>query len=208
VTGVIVCAWSDGDGYLSVDTDQWLADRADYDEQLTAHLHEYSRWPPGDDPSGQLVDYHDPHIDRVRAWARQRFDLAEDRAGSYGSMATWGEGDQLLIEELGACWFATETGLIFVEQARGAYGTPIWPRVHRVHADPDCLSDYRTCEALCGHGHRYRAEEGGTQLEGVSSEAPSASLCERVRVPDGDRDRGFVACPSCGQPLSFDMPVW
>ena len=208
MTGVIVCAWSDGDGYLSVDTDQWLADRADHDEQLTAHLREYLRRRPGDGPSGELVGYHDPGTERVRAWARQRFDLPEDRAGPHGSMATWGEGDQLLDEEIGACWFATDTELIFVEQARGAYAAPILPRVYRVHADPDCLSDYRTCEAMCGHGHRYRAEEGGTRLEGASSDDPSASLCERVRVPDGDRDRGFVACPSCGQPLRFDMPVW
>ena len=208
MTGVIVHTWSDGDGYLNVDTDQWLADRADYDEELTAHLREHLRWRPGDGPSGELVGYHPARIERLRTWARQRFALAEYDAGPHGSMATWAEGDQLLGEEIGACWFATETGLIFVEQARGAYGTPIAPRVHRVHVDPDCLVDYRTCQAVCAHDHRYQTVDGGTRLESAHGEDPSTSLSDQVRVPEDVGVPGFVACPSCGRPLAFDMPVW
>ena len=211
MTDVIVRTWSDGDGYLTVDTDQWLADRADYDEELTADLLKHLRWRPGDGPSGELLGYHHhPHPGRVRTWARQRFELAENSDGDSAewSMATWAEGDQLLSEEIGACWFATDVGLIFVEQARGEYPTPIAPRVHRVHVNPDCLSDYRTCLAVCGHGHRYRAVDGGTRLESDDGAGPAVSVGDQVRVPEDDRARGFVACPSCGQPLAFDMPVW
>jgi hypothetical protein len=206
-----VWAWADGDGYLSVDTERWLADRADYNDALTESLCQSLARRPQDGASGEIRGYHHPHTDRVMAWAREVFRLDADTSEPDGWMATFNEGDQLLSEEIGACWIDTGDGLIFVEQSYGAYGAYISPRVHRVHADSDCLADYRACDAVCLHDHRYRVEEGGIWLTACSSDDPpgaSAKLAAQVRVPSGDRDRGYVACPGCGEALRFAMPTW
>lgn len=206
---VTVNAHGHGDGWLSVDTDEWVADRMVLDDNRTESLHEWLR---GRDHDTDATDYSGNHYatrDRVMRWARTtiRGVQWDDKYGPFleevaYSMATQNYSDVLLDDEIGAVWFAGDDGTYFVETNRGAMGCYVQPTVYRVTGDPDSLHDYARASSECRNGHRWDTEDGGVHLDNGRT---WLRLDSRIRVPFGNTARAYVACPDCGKALMFGM---
>ena len=209
---VTVNANGHGDGWLSVDTDEWIASRMERADGLTESLHEWLTVREHDRGNGNYPDYNGNHYatrDRVLNWARTvlRGVTWDDKYGPFRcevahDMATQNASDVILDDEIGAVWFSGDDGTFFVETNRGAYGAYVDPTVYRVTGDPDSLHDYARASAECRNGHAWETDDGGVRLTNGST---TLRLDSRVRVPFGDRSRAYVACPDCGKALMFGM---
>lgn len=202
--------------YITVDTDEWIADRMVRDDVLTESLETWLTWRETDDLSAATWRHssgehsHYPSGDHVANWARVTFRGLEwdDKYGpfrdeTFRSMATYNSGDNMLRDELGAVWFNTAEGTIFVETARGGYGAYVSPVVYRVTCDSDCLEDYTRASAWCVNDHRYDVEDG-TSLQPYDG-GKSARVGDQARTV-GSVD--YIACPECRKGLTFGMAVW
>jgi hypothetical protein len=225
MTTVAVTVHHDGDGYLTVDTAEWMRDRMARDDALTESLREWLRVRDDDvgdkaacyfGADGWMYYAREPEIMR---WAhftlRGAPTLVAPGPGEFfpdgGEMATYNEGDQLLSEEIGAVWIPTDDGTMFVQHADGAYGTLVPPTVHRVTCAAECLADHRTCQAECSgpDRHQYDVEGGGIYLSALDGSRATVKVSEQARVALGGQ-RQWIACPAegCARALRFEMFVW
>jgi hypothetical protein len=195
---VMVTAWSNGDGWLSVDTAEWIAERAELCEELTNELREWM------DERG----YRDPTARVLVLWAKER--TGEDPVGLYGDGLFWAHNtcnvENILSDDLGFLVFSAggELGDLMVTMSGdgGLYGQP---EVYRdTTTDAAYWADYAHAVGCCANGHQWETCDG-YRLHcvngGLFDGAPTIS--GQARVPFGDRERAYIACPQCRKSLRF-----
>lgn len=197
MTAVAVEAWSHADGWLTVDTGEWIADRGEYADDLTdelrAWMDEYGhRW---------------PHDDVIAAWVRQR--TGEDPTGLHGDGQLWGHqlcnfADHLLDDFGFVVLSAPEVGdlMIVVSDHLGCY---VAPTVYRsTVSELEEWADYSDAVGECARGHRWATHDTVTLHAADGADRDRYRVSELVRVPFDDRSRAYVACPACGKAVRFD----
>lgn len=195
MTSVSVEAWSHGDGYLTVDTQEWINDRGEYADDLTDDLREWM------DANGHKW----PHDDVLAKWIIDR--TGEPPAGLHGDGELWHHNlvnfSDHLIDDLGFVVLSSaELGdlMITVSDHLGLY---VAPTVYRSIVDElEEWADYSNATGECVNGHRWETADT-VHLSSWSGSPPAYRVPELVRVPFGDRDRAYVACPTCGKAVRF-----
>lgn len=194
---VMVTAWSNGDGWLSVDTAEWIAERAEHCEELTNELREWM------DENGH------PSLTSpvLLQWVRER--TGEDPAGLYGDGLLWEHNtcnvENVLSGELGFIVFSAgaDLGDLMITRS-GDGGLYTWPEVYRdTTSDAAYWADYACASGRCANGHEWGTDDGYRLhcLAGRACDSPTIS--GQARVPFGDRERAYIACPDCGKSLRF-----
>lgn len=196
------------DGWLSVDTTDWIADRAEFNEHLTDWLVDWlyhgipahgigPDWPR--DPDGALY----PTTVVVTAWMRHRSGI--DPTGIYGedgiTSTLTSNYDNLLSDDIGYIFARCgEDKLLIVTANEFRFCSP---RVYDYTASDDAYAlDTGTAFGACRNDHRYTVESG-VYLNPEVFDPPSCKVADRIRVPFGDTARAYVACPDCGTALHF-----
>jgi len=195
---VMVTAWSNGDGWLSVDTAEWIAERAEYCEQLTNDLREW-------------MDEHrfgDPSAHVLVSWVRDR--TKENPVGLYGDGLFWAHNtcntENILSDDLGFIVFSASGelgGLMVTMSGDGGYYRQ--PEVYRdTTSDMAYWGDYAHAFGTCVNGHEWETCDAyrlhrynGGLFEG------SPTISGQARVPFGDRERAYIACPECRKSIRF-----
>lgn len=198
MTTVDVEVWSTGDGYLTVDTDAWIADRATRDDKLSEHLADAM------ERDGQ---FH-PNESYIVDWLREMF-------GVDGVSGPNGEGDpmsvclmnvdNLLSEEIGYILAETDDGPLMVVNGTDDGFYKAAPEVYRVDAwsIESCL-DYTYADASCPLGHRWHTDDACHLVGDDGSRPCGCRITDLARLGDeGDLSTGFIACPVCAAPLTF-----
>ena len=221
MTDVKLEAFRDGDGYLLVDTEEWLDARTDLDDELTDAFHTYAEAQGDSDLAGQTERL-------VIAWLRERYGpaAAEPQMDTYtvGTASWWtGNHENYFTRD----WGATLVGLPWPDDESNGYsrGTaddylliitatvngwvlpPSATEVGRITCDePTDVYDWARAYGSCANEHHLDTDDAYTMAsEGVwTSDTPK--LSDYVRVPDDDRDAAYVACPTCGSPIVW--MVW
>ncbi|MBA0127280.1 hypothetical protein H0B56_17150 [Haloechinothrix sp. YIM 98757] len=196
MTSVSVEAWSHGDGYLIVDTQEWIDDRGEYAADLTEDLRAWM------DENG-----HDHPYDAVIvAWISAR--TGEPPVGLHGDGEVWSHNllssADHLIDDLGFVVLSSaEHGdlMIIVSDHLGLY---VAPTVYRsTVTELEDWADYSNATGECAHGHRWTTDDTVTLHAWDGSDMTVYRVPDQVRVPFGDRDRAYVACPTCGKAVRF-----
>jgi hypothetical protein len=196
VAEVRVEAWRYGDGWLQVDTAEWIAERGEYDEELTEELREWL------DDNG----YRYPYTDGVLLWAKHR--TGTDTSGLYGDGECWEINtcnvENFLSDELGCVVFgAGELGELMVTQS-GDGGLYREPEVYRSTAlDTACWADYGRAYGGCVNGHEWLTDDAHRLYVNGGRYDGTPTVSGQARVPFGDRSRAYIACPDCGKALRF-----
>jgi hypothetical protein len=196
MTRVSVEAWSHGDGYLSVDTQEWINDRGEYAADLTDDLREWM------DENGHQW----PHDDVLAKWITER--TGEPPVGLHGDGGMWRHNlvnfADHLIDDLGFIVLsAAELGdvMITVSDNRGHYEAPT---VYRsTVSDLVDWADYSHAEGECANGHRWSTNDTVRLHAWDSAKVNTYRVPDLVRVPFGDRARAYVACPVCRKAVRF-----
>ena len=195
---VMVTAWANGDGWLSVDTQEWINDRAERSERLTEDLRDWM----------EEQGHRDPTAEVVLLWAKTR--TGEDAVGLQGDGACWAHNTcnvtNLLFDDFGFVVFTAgaEWGdlMISISDDLGNYATPTV-----YHSTVDDLADwagYDRALGWCPDCHEWNVAGGGGLLYLESPVRFSTpSVTRQVRVPGGHRRRAYIACPDCGLALRF-----
>ncbi|QGK70301.1 hypothetical protein GIY23_12890 [Allosaccharopolyspora coralli] len=196
MTRVSVEAWSHGDGWLSVDTGEWIADRGEYRADLTDDLREWM------DENGHQW----PHDDVITAWITAR--TGELPSGLHGDGTVWHHNlfnfADHLIDDLGfTVLSAGELGdlMITVSDHSGGYEAPT---VYRSTVDElEEWADYTHATGECARGHRWHTVDTVRLHASDGADMTTYRVPDQVRVPFGDRARAYVACPECGKAVRF-----
>lgn len=197
MTAVSVEAWSHGDGWLTVDTQDWINDRGELAPDLTDDLHNWM------DENGH--DWPDDGV--IAAWVEAR--AGEPPAGLHGDGELWHHNlcnfADHLIDDLGFVVLSSaEFGdlMITVSDHLGRY---VSPTVYRSTVDAmEEWADYSDAVGECANGHRWRTHDTANLYAWDGSEMTRYRVTDLVRVPFGDRSRGYVACPTCRKAIRFD----
>jgi hypothetical protein len=196
MTSVSVEAWSHGDGYLTVDTQEWINDRGEYADDLTDDLHEWM------DANGHTR----PHDDVLTKWIADR--TGEPPAGLHGDGDLWHHNlvnfSDHLIGDFGyVVLSAAKFGdlMITVSDERGCYKAPT---VYRSTVD-DLVNweDYSDAEGECANGHWWSTSDTVHLHAWDGAEVGTYRVPDLIRVPFGDRARAYVACPICRKAVRF-----
>lgn len=196
MTSVSVEAWSHGDGYLAVDTQEWINDRGEFADDLTGDLRAWM------DANGHRW----PHDDVLTAWIIER--TGTPPVGLHGDGDLWHHNlvnvSDHLIDDLGFVVFsAAQFGdvMITVSDELNCYTAPT---VYRSTVD-DLVNwaDYSNAEGECANGHRWSTNDTVRLHAWNSADVDTYRVSERIRVPFGDRSRAYVACPACRKPVRF-----
>jgi hypothetical protein len=199
------------DGWLSVDPDDWLAERGEIDDDLTASLRTYLE--QGDSP-------HDGHASTaaVLAWVARRWP-GSATSGLYGDgpaceVNLVNAHDTLLADDIGYVFFVVQTSasehhrlLVVQSDHLGCY---VAPTVYRTSVSDDgSLLDYTHASGGCVTGHGWFTDDA-VRMYPAEPSGPGCQvrIADRVRVPFGDIDRAYVACPECGRAVRFQNTVW
>lgn len=196
MTRVSVQAWSHGDGFLAVATHQWINDRGEYADDLT------------DDLLGWMKDngHKHPHDDVITAWIEER--TGEPPAGLHGDGQLWSHTlanfSDHLLDDLGfVVLSAAGFGdlMITTSDHLGLYTAPT---VYRSTVDAlEDWADYSNAEGECANGHRWCTHNTVDLHDWDGADLRMYRVGDLVRVPFGDRARGYVACPSCNKAVQF-----
>jgi hypothetical protein len=194
---VMVAAWADGDGFLSVDTQEWINERGEYSEQLTDDLRDWM----------DEEDHRYPTAEVLTLWAKARSGATP--VGLYGEGTCWEHNtctvNNVLSDEIGFVVFSAggELGDLMITIS-GDGGLFHSPTVYLSTVDDLAeWTSYDCAEGACANGHEWHVTFGWL----LHSENPNGfdrpSVTGQTRVPDGDRDRAYIACPDCGHALRF-----
>ncbi|MFJ8965343.1 hypothetical protein ACIRG5_38755 [Lentzea sp. NPDC102401] len=195
---VMVTAWSNGDGWLSVDTAEWIAERAEHCEKLTDDLREWM----------ENRDFKHPTTDVLVLWVKDR--TGEDPVGLYGDGLFWAHNtcniENILSDDLGFVVFSAggELGDLMVTMS-GDGGLYSQPEVYRdTTTDTVYWGDYAHAFGRCVNDHEWETYDGHRlqRYDGGLSDA-SPTISGQARVPFGDHQRAYVACPECRKSLRF-----
>lgn len=196
MTSVSVEAWSHGDGYLTVDTQEWITDRGEYADDLTDDLRAWM------DANGHQW----PHDDVIAQWITDR--TGEPPAGLHGDGELWHHNlvnfSDHLIDDLGFVVLSS-AGLgdlmIIVSDHLGLY---VAPTVYRSTVmELEDWADYSNAEGECVHGHRWQTHDTVHLHADDGADMTTCRVPDLVRVPFDDRSRAYVACPTCGKAVRF-----
>jgi hypothetical protein len=195
---VMVTAWSNGDGWLSVDTAEWVAERADYCEELTDELRDFM------DENGHRYLTSEVLVQWVKGKA------GEDPAGLYGDGLFWAHNtcnvENILSDDLGFVVFSAggELGDLMITVS-GDGGLYAWPKVFRdTTTDTAYWADYSQASGCCANGHEWATSDGyRLHCSDGRHFCGSPTISGQARVPFGDCERGYIACPECGKALRF-----
>lgn len=192
---VFIEAWSHGDGFLHVDTDEWINDRGELDPVLGDNLREY-------------MAEHDrpyPHDDVIIDWIAER--TGELPRGLHGDGPLWAHNlanfTDHLIDDIGFVVLSTERwGDLMITVSREAYY--VTPEVYRSTVDNlEEWADYSEATGACRAGHRW-ATHDAVHLQDWDGEDPTQHrISELIRVPFDNRALGYVACPTCRKTVRF-----
>ncbi|MGW0891510.1 hypothetical protein [Saccharopolyspora sp. NPDC002578] len=197
MTSVSVEAWSHGDGWLSVDTQEWINDRGDYADDLTDDLR---RWMEDNEK-----DY--PHDEVITAWIEAR--TGELPAGLHGDGELWHHTlfnfSDHLIEDIGFVVLSSAGFgdlMITVSDRQGRYEPPT---VYRSTVDDMAgWADYSDAEGVCANGHEWGTNDTVHLHAWNSVAVDTYRVPDLIRVPFGDPSRAYVACPACRKAVHFD----
>lgn len=196
MTAVSVEAFAHGDGWLVVDTQEWIDERGEYAADLTDDLREWM------DEKGYLR----PDDAVLVEWIVDR--TGERPAGLHGDGELWHHNlvnfADHLIDDLGfVVLTAADFGalMITVSDHTGMY---VPPTVYRSTVmELEDWADYSDATGECMNGHRWYSHDAA-YMHGDGPDRHADRLSERIRVPFGDRSRAYVACPDCGKAVRFD----
>lgn len=196
MTSVSVEAWSHGDGYLTVDTQEWINDRGEYADDLTDDLRGWM----------EANGYAHPHEDAITAWISAR--TGEAPTGLPGKGQLWAHNlvnfSDHLLDDLGFVMLsAAEFGdlMIIVSDHSGRY---VAPTVYRSTVDAlEEWADYSNAEGECPNGHRWCTHNTVDLHAWDGADMRTYRVPDLVRVPFDDRTRGYVACPTCSKAVRF-----
>jgi hypothetical protein len=207
---VAVHADAHRDGWLSVESDDWLAERGDIVDDLTGSLRTYLE--QGDTPDGHASTA------AVLAWVAHRWP-GSGTSGLYGDgpaceVNLVNGGDTLLADDIGYVFFVVETRdgehhrlLVVQSDHLGCY---VAPTVYRTTVSDDAsLLDYASASGGCVAGHGWFTDDTVRMYpaEGSGPGQP-VRIADQVRVPFGDTARAYVACPECGRAVRFQNTAW
>lgn len=187
-----------GDGWLSVDTAGWIAERGEYDEELTEDLRGWL----------EASGYRYPHTDGVLLWAKAR--TGADTTGLYGDGAGWdlntGNADNVLSDDVGFVVFgAGDLGELVVVQS-GDGGMYQAPEVYRSTVlDTAEWADYSRAYGGCVNGHQWLTEDAHRLHADGGRHQGTPTISGQARAPFGDPSRAYIACPDCGKALRFTV---
>jgi hypothetical protein len=89
--------------------------------------------------------------------------------------------------------------MITVSGDGGLYSSP---DVYRdITSDTGCWADYSRALGACVNSHQWDTDDGHRLYGGATPGSPT--VAGQTRVPFGDRDRAYIACPDCGKALRF-----
>ena len=196
MTHVSVEAWSHGDGYLTVDTQEWINDRGEYAADLTEDLREWMN----------AGDHRWPTDEVLTEWITDR--TGTPPAGLHGDGEMWQHNlfnfADHLIDDFGfVVLSAAQLGdlMITVSGEGGRYEAPT---VYRSTVDDITdWADYSNAEGECVNGHRWSTNDTVHLHPWDSADVDTYRVLPLIRVPFGDRTRAYVACPSCGKSVRF-----
>lgn len=192
------------DGWLSVETTEWLADRAQPNDALTDELTDWLETDHDEHGNswarnGYGVLY--PTSLALQAWMRQRF--GHEPAGIYGEDGIYStltsNYDSLLSDDIGYVFARCGPEKLLIVTANEFRF--ISPRVYDYTAHDDAYAlDTGTALGACDKDHRCQVESG---VYLIAETGGSSKVANRIRVPFGDPNRAYVACPDCGKALRF-----
>ncbi|WP_406692802.1 hypothetical protein REH65_14450 [Saccharopolyspora sp. ID03-671] len=197
MTSVNVEAWSHRDGWLTVDTQEWINDRGNFAQDLTDDLRDWM------DENG-----HDwPHDSVIATWVEAR--TGEPPAGLHGDGDLWHHNlcnfSDHLIDDLGFVVLSSAKFgdlMITVSDHHGCY---VPPTVYRSTGDAlEEWADYSDATGECANGHRLQTHDTVNLHAWDGADLTTYRVPDLVRVPFGDRSRAYVACPTCGKAVRFD----
>ncbi|GGM80894.1 hypothetical protein GCM10012275_59400 [Longimycelium tulufanense] len=196
MTSVSVEAWAHGDGWLSVDTQEWINDRGEYAADLTDDLREWM------DAHG----HHWPHDEVIAAWITDR--TGEPPAGLHGDGEMWHHNlvnfSDHLIDDLGFVVLSSARFGDLMVTVADYLGHYVSPTVYRSTVDGlEEWAEYTTAEGECANGHRWCTQDTVHLHSWNDTDMTTYRVSDRVRVPFGDRDRAYAACPKCGKAVRF-----
>lgn len=195
---VTVVAWSHGDGWITVDTAEWIAERAEHCAELTDDLREWM------DEHGHRY----PTSDVLVQWVKER--TGEDPSGLYGDGLFWQHNtcnvDNVLADDLGFVVFSAGGdlgGLMITVSGDG--GLYAWPEVYRdLTTDTAYWADYTRACGCCANGHLWDTDDGRRLHPSDGRHVcDTPTIGGQARVPFGDRERAYIACPDCQKALRF-----
>lgn len=209
MTAVTVHANGPGDGWLSVDTGEWMRDRMTESDPHTESLRDWLRYRDGD-VTGYYSGHTYPHTEHIIRWARVAF-RGDPPSGLYGEgepweMNTYNGGDNLLSDDIGAVWFYADDRLWFVETT-DAYGRYCDPTVYAVSVSDECLIDYHRAQGECRNGHQWETEDGSIRMRpsGGAFNGDDIRIGDSVRMAFG---KPYVPCPECNRAVRWGMFTW
>lgn len=196
MTAVSVEAFSDGDGWLVADTQEWIDDRGEFCDDLTTDFRE---WMDGN-------GYDRPDDAVIVEWIVDR--TGERPAGLHGDGNVWHHNlvnfADHLIEDLGFVVLSSGFGdlMITVSDHTGLYVAPTVYRSTVVELED--WADYSDAEGECVNGHGWFTRDAVHMRAWDGMDSDVYGIADRIRVPFGDCSRAYVACPACGKAVRFD----
>ena len=196
MTSVSVEAHSHGDGWLCVDTQEWIDDRGEYASDLTKDLRDWM-----DDNNHQW-----PDDDVIAAWVTARTGVPP--MGLHGDGKMWVHNlvnfSDHLLDDIGFVVLSSaELGdlMITVSDHLGLYTAPT---VYRSTVDSwEEWASYSNAEGECVNGHQWCTHNTVNLHAFDSTDMTAYRVPDLVRVPFDDRSRAYVACPACGKAVRF-----
>jgi hypothetical protein len=191
------------DGWLQVDTTDWLADRAELNDTLTEELCDWLDTDHDHDSgwarNGYGVLY--PTTVALHAWMRQRF--GQEPAGIHGEDGIYStltsNYDSLLSDDIGYVFARCGLEKLLIVTANEFRFCS--PRVYDYTAHDDAYAlDTGAALGACEADHCCQVESGVYLT--AETDGPYR-IADRIRVPFGDTRRAYVACITCGKALRF-----
>lgn len=197
MTAVSVEAFSNGDGFLFVDTPEWIEDRGEYANDLTTDFREWM--------DGNGYDHPDDAV--IVEWIVDR--TGEPPTGLHGDGNVWHHNlvnfADHLIDDLGFVVLASAGFgdlMITVSDHTGLYVAPTVYRSTVVELED--WADYSDAEGECVNGHGWFTHDAAHMRAWEDAESHAYRITDRIRVPFGDCSRAYAACPECGKSVRFD----
>lgn len=196
MTPLSVEAFRHRDGYLVVETQDWIADRGDYAADLTGDLQDWM-----DEHERDQVDHS-----VVTGWIVDR--TGEPPVGADGDGEMWCHHLFNLVhhlrDDLGFVLLsAQDLGELMIVVSDGLGLMSRSPKVYRSAVDLLDWADYTSAEGECARGHQWFIHDTEHLQTCESHDTGRYGVTEQVRVPFGDPERGYVACPECGKAVRF-----